>query len=230
MKSKWDHLKEEICSIRRQGTSMTVIERRFGIARSTLSGWFRDIELTESQRTRLMKNSRDGWAKARRKAVIAHNNTKRLRLQNAKDQATKVMDKLTISDELLELTLAMLYWGEGAKKDSTYLGSSDPRILRFFITILHRNYNVTDNMLRCDLHLRMDQDADELKLYWSHELGVSIDRFKYASFDHRTAGKATYSHYKGVCMVRCADIAIQRKLIYLYNLFCDKVTESESGT
>ena len=38
---------------------MTTIERKYCIARSTLSGWFKEVELSEEQRTRLMKNSQD---------------------------------------------------------------------------------------------------------------------------------------------------------------------------
>ena len=59
MQSKWFEYKEEVCNLRKQGVSMTIIERRYGIPRSTLSGWFKDISLTEADRTRLMKNKLD---------------------------------------------------------------------------------------------------------------------------------------------------------------------------
>src|SRR5690606_13244481 len=119
--------------------------------------------------------------------------------------------------------LSMLYWGEGAKSRSTSMGSSDPKILRFFVTVLRQNYGISDEMLRCDLHLRMDQDEGKLKTYWSKHLNIPIERFKYVSFDKRTAGKPTYEGYHGVCLIRCADISVRRKLIYMYSLFYDKI-------
>jgi len=60
MKSGWFEYKPDVLMLSAQGVSMTTIEREFGIARSTLSGWFKEVELTELQRTRLMKNSADG--------------------------------------------------------------------------------------------------------------------------------------------------------------------------
>jgi len=75
----------------------------------------------------------------------------------------------------------------------------------------------------------MDQDADMLKEYWSKELKIPIERFKYVAFDKRSIGKPTYERYKGVCVITCGNIAIQRKLIYLYTLFCEKIAELDMG-
>lgn len=229
MRSKWFELKEEALELRRQGTSMTVIERQLGIPRSTLSGWFRKEPLNDKQRQKLWQNSRDGWAKARINAVKSHNAMKAKRLETARVNASAVMDDLDITPAVLELALAMLYLGEGAKSNLTSLGNSDPLILKFFITALERLYSIDPETLRCDLHLRADQDADELKRYWAAELGLPLGCFRYVAYDKRTAGKPTYESYKGVCVVACGNIAIQRKLVMLYNLFCKKVQSLDPG-
>jgi hypothetical protein len=222
-------LKEKAIALRQTGMSMTVIERKLGVARSTLSGWFKTVPLTEEQRVRLMKNSRDGWAKARVRAVESHRAQKALRLLQAKQDAQKTLDQIELSDAVLDLAFAMLYFGEGAKNGTTSLASSDPTILRFVLAVLKRNYSIQPDMIRCDLHLRMDQNAEELKSYWSDELKIPLEQFKYAAYDKRSEGKPTYNHYKGVCVITCHRIAIQRKLIYLYNLFCERVAKLEMG-
>lgn len=229
MVSKWYHLKEEALALRQSGMSMTVIERKLGIARSTLSGWFKDVHLTEEQRTRLMKNSQDGWKKARERAVESHRAQKALRLLEAKTKAAETLNKLVISDELLDLAFAMLYYGEGAKSGTTSIASSDPKILRFVLYVLQRNYAVTSHMIRCDLHLRMDQDADTLKRFWANELRIPFEQFKYVAFDKRSEGRPTYDHYKGVCVITCHQVAIQRKIMYLYTLFCEKIERLSAG-
>ncbi len=229
MRSRWYEFKDEALSLRKSGMSMTIIERRLGIPRSTLSGWFKAVPLSEEQRTRLMKNSRDGWAKARLRAVESHRAMKEIRLLEAKKSAEQTLAKIQISSEVLDLAFAMLYFGEGAKTGGTSLASSDPAILRFVLFVLRNNYGVSNDKIRCDLHLRMDQDADMLKQFWAEELDLPIDRFKYVAFDKRSAGKPTYAHYNGVCVVSCGQIAIQRKLIYLYNLFCERVAELHVG-
>jgi hypothetical protein len=176
-----------------------------------------------------MQNSRDGWLKAREKAVEAHRAQKELRLLEARQSAEQIVNRLDLSPDILDLAFAFLYMGEGAKQGSTSLASSDPMILRFVLAVLHRNYGVLPEQIRCDLHLRMDQNPDEMKTYWSTELNLPVAQFRGAAFDKRSAGKPTYDHYKGVCVVSVGSIAIQRKLINLYNLFCEKVAALEPG-
>jgi len=229
MNSKWIKHKEQVLEMRKQGISMTVIERKFGIARSTLSGWFKFVPLTEEQRTRLMKNKQDGWAKARKNAVESHRAQKVLRLLDAKAKALETLNHIELSAPVLDLAFAMLYLGEGAKHGKTSIANSDPMILRFVINVLQLNYKITPEMIRCELHLRMDQNKDEMKSYWARELNVPAENFTSVAFDKRTTGRATYEHYKGVCVINCGPIAIQRKLIYLYTLFCERITELDIG-
>lgn len=225
MKSRWFEYKEDAILLRKQGISMTTIEKKLGIPRATLSGWFKDVELTSKQKQQLTYNSREGLARARLKANEWHRNQKALRLLQAKKEAVKVLDKVELSDEVLDIAFAMLYFGEGAKTNQTSIASSNKTILLFVIAVLRRNYGISTNMIRCELHLRADQDPSELKTHWSSELNIPLENFRYTAVDQRTAGRATYDHYKGVCVIYCGDIAIQRKLIYLYTLFCDKVSK-----
>lgn len=229
MRSKWFELKGDAVALREEGISITVIEKKLGIPRSTLSGWFKDVELSEEKRTKLMKSKQDGWLKAREKAAEWHRAQKALRLIHAEKEALRTLGNIDITDEILDLALAMLYFGEGAKTNVTSIASSNPVILRFVLTVLRRNYSVTPNMIRCDLHLRMDQDSEKLKKYWSNALNIPIKQFKYVAFDKRSEGKTTYNHYRGVCVITCHRVAIQRKLIYLYRQFCDKVSSIDEG-
>ncbi len=229
MKSKWYHLKDEAIALRKVGTSMTVIERKLGIPRSTLSGWLKDIELTEEQRTSLMRNSSDGWQRARKHAAQTHKEQKALRLLKAKQEALETLDNIPLTQATFDLAFAMLYLGEGSKNGTTSLASSDPKILNFVLSVLQRNYGIGRDMVKCELHLRADQDSQAMKEYWSEELQVPIGRFRKSYFDQRSAGRPTYEHYKGVCVLYCGSIAIQRKLVYLYTLFCEKIAELDGG-
>lgn len=229
MRSKWFHLKETAITLRQNGLSMTLIERKLGIPRSTLSGWFKTVELNEKQRLKLTKDGKDGWKRARQKAVEWHRAQKALRLLHAKQEALKTLENIELTDSVLDLAFAMLYFGEGSKSGTTSLASSDPLILKFVLKVLERNYAITPDMVRCELHLRADQDPAKLKQYWSSELGVPLERFRGVYIDKRSVGKPTYQRYKGVCVLYCGPVAIQRKLIYLYNLFCQQVAETARG-
>lgn len=153
-----------------------------------------------------------------------------MRLAEAKNAALMTLESIDIaSPEILDLAFAMLYLGEGAKNGGTSIASSDPKILRFVITVLKRNYLLEPMDIRCDLHLRMDQDAEKLKTYWSRELGIPLTQFRYVAFDKRSEGKSTYENYKGVCVISCGRVAIQRKIMYLYTLFCERVAKLDMG-
>ncbi len=224
MKSKWFEHKEEIISLRRKGVSMTIIEREFGVPRSTLSGWFKGVTLTEEQRTQLMKNRLDGWKKAREHAVISKNIAKTKRITLAKDQARGTFQSLPADSlAVMELALAMLYLGEGTKKNVTSLGNSDVIVLRFFLSALEKLYGIQRNTLRYELHLRHDHDEELLKQYWSTSLAILPETIKYVVKDKRTIGKPTINGYKGVCVVYVRDLSIQRRLIALYNVYCSEV-------
>lgn len=222
MKSRFEHLHQQAISLRKSGCSIGEVERRLGIPRSTLSGWFRDILLTKIQVEKLEKRSREGLVLARTKASDWHRAKKAERIAAAEHGSKQLVKRVSRSDDALEVALAFLYLGEGAKTGSrTALGSSDVRIARFFVKSVQRLYGVPTDRFRCNLHLRSDQDSNEMKRFWSRALDLPLNNFGTSSIDKRTAGRATYHHYKGVCLINCSRVDIQRRLLYIASGFCD---------
>lgn len=231
MKSKWYELKPNAIKLRKNGVSIGKIEQRLGIPRSTLSGWLKDIRLTQRQKEKLLQNWKNGLRKARGKAVLWHNAQKERRMQEAKNEARKTLEKINIDDpSIIELALAMLYLGEGSKKhEEIAIGNTNPLILQFFLAILKNVYSFDVKKIRCELYLRADQSIEEMKHFWARTLKLPLSSFKQAHKDKRTKGSKTYSYYKGVCNIRYGNAASQRKLIYLSNLFCQKIIENNLG-
>lgn len=227
MESNWKHLKPEALKMRRQGLSIRAVENILGIPRSTLSGWYRQIKLSIPQQKQLHKEWRAALTKAREKAVLWHNTQKAERLGIAVAHATSTLRKLnTEQKEIIELTLAMLYWGEGNKTErGLVLGNSNPEILKFFMSGLKMVYGINPEKMRYELHIRSDQNPGQTINYWSRILDVSKNRFKGVYIDQRTIGKKTYASYYGVCVVSLYNVAIQRKLMYLYQLYCQKIIQ-----
>jgi len=227
MKSRWYELKDKAIKLRKQGLSMNMIERQYGIARSTLSSWFKKVKLTPAQKKKLLQNSKIALITARKKAVLWHNAQKQRRLEEAKLQALQVMGNINTNNRyILELALAILYLGEGNKTNiETSIGSSDPLILKFFLSCLKKIYNFNIKKTRCELHLRADQNPKKIKRFWARELKLSLNNFKQITVDKRTLGSKTFPHYKGVCALRCGNVAIQRRLLYLARFFCEKIVK-----
>lgn len=228
MISRWYEYKSQAMSMRINGTSMTVIEKELGIPRSTLSDWFRNIKLTDEQKNKLKANTSNALAKARVNAVAWHNKQKEIRIQIAENQAFFSLSKIDIKNKyIIELALSLLYLGEGSKDGRTLMGNSNPLILRFFIKCLDIIYGIKPSVLKCNLHLRDDQDSEKLKRYWSKQLGIPLNNFGASIKDKRTINKKTYSNYKGVCVVSGGGVNIQRRLVFLSEAFCDKIVRAD---
>ncbi len=227
MISNWYRLKSQAIAMRKKGDSIRHIEAKLKIPKSTLSGWLRPVVLNKKARGILYRRWKQRLVATRKLAVAWHNLQKLNRLKQAESEAKNIIDKINSKDPLLlELTLAILYLGEGFKTSDTGMGNSDPMILKFFISVLSKNYKLPVSKFKCELHLRADQDPDKTKRWWSKELRIPLTNFTSASIDKRTIGSVTYPTYKGVCIVRCGSVAIQRKLMYISKMFCQKVIEA----
>lgn len=212
--------------MRKKGTSIRDIEARLKIPKSTLSGWLKPLKLSDNAKNIIYKNWKQRLVATRKLAIAWHNLQKSNRLKHAESEALSIVAKVNTKDTvLLDLALAILYLGEGFKIDNTGMGNSDPMILKFFIAVLSKNYNVPIDKFRCELHLRADQNPNKMKRWWSKELGIPPASFTSPSIDKRTIGSTTYPTYKGVCIVRCGSVAIQRKLMYISKIFCQKVID-----
>ncbi len=232
MRSKWYELKPRAIRLRKRGCSIRTIEHRLGISRSTLSGWLKSIPLSGKQKERLLRNWHNALGGARKKAVLWHNAQKEKRVHEAEAAARQSLENINVRNVYtLELALAILYLGEGFKKTSgAGIGNSDPKLLQFFIAVLHKLYHVERHQIKCELHLRADQNPAVLKKYWAKQLRIPLKNFSSPMIDRRTAGTKTYATYKGVCILRCGGVAIQRKLISLSQLFLEKVLVTTAGS
>src|SRR5258708_3207709 len=178
--SKWFKYKDVAITLRKKGLPIREVEKKLKIPRSTLSGWFKDIKLTKKQKEKNYKNWKKAIKNNRGKAILWHNLQKTNRIEKARLEANIVLNNIDIKNKhILELALSMLYLGEGSKDNRTSMGNSNPLILNFFIKSLERLYNIDKSNLKCDLHLRMDQNQDKLKKFWSKELGIPLSNFSF---------------------------------------------------
>ena len=224
MISKWSEIKRQVIKYRLAGNSLRDAKQKFGIPKATLSGWFKNVKLSDSKKKILDKKWRKALVYARTKSVIWHNVEKKKRIELAEKEAEKSLSKLKFDSNEIEIALAMIYLGEGFKTSvCTGIGNSDPLVLKFFIRALEINYSFDRLKIKCELHLRADQNINLIRKYWSKELGIPIRNFTSVSVDKRTLGRKTYSHYKGVCVLRCGTVAISRKLVYLSRRFCERI-------
>lgn len=229
MKSDSNPQRDFVEHLRMKGLSFKEIHKELGVPLSTVSGWLRGMTIPESVR----KSSEVRWkmknVKARQRASERHSVMKLERIAAIHSRVDveyeSVLELLTTKNTTLEIALAFLYLGEGAKgNNGLSLASSSPSILKFYIESLEKLYGIKRETLRYDTHLRFDQDENEVKRFWSMQLSVPIERFRYSVKDKRTIGRPTYGKYHGVCLVSGGGVEIQRRLLYLAEVFSNTIT------
>ena len=127
---------------------------------------------------------------------------------------------------MLELALSILYLGEGAKRGSASLGSSDPLILLFTIKAVENIYGIPKWKIKAELHIRQDQNGIDLMKHWSNTLNIPVQNFSFVTYKRPIKSK-TYETYKGVCVLRFGGFAIQRRLVFLSRGFCNKISNTD---
>lgn len=151
-----------------EGLAIGEIARRVGVARSSVSVWVRDIELTRDQRATLQRANPAYTSQLRGAARNAERGRdRRLAHQVEGREMAGRLDPLHAAG-------VMLYWAEGDKgsKHSARLSNSDPELLRFFLRFVRETFAIPDRSLRvrCNLfadHLDKQRAIEE---FWLDQL------------------------------------------------------------
>lgn len=221
---KRDELKRKAIALRRRGDSYPMIEKKLGIGRSTLSGWFRNIKLSQRAERIILRRKQQHIKEARSLAAQAHWNNREAKKKVVEENILQDFSLLSLTVVHKEALLAMLYLGEGFKRRSTVgLGNSNPRLLSLFVRLLREIYEVSNIRLSCYVHLRADQDSAKEKRFWSKVLKIPMPQFRKSQTDKRTIGKKTWKGYHGVCIVYCHDAYIEKRLTAWQELLLEKI-------
>jgi transposase-like protein len=147
---------------REEGASINEIARRVGAAKSSISRWVRDIDLTEEQRESLRVAANNGHVKGRTMTV-------RLR-REARAMAQKEGRTRAEQGDALFLAGCMLYWAEGSKdRNRVEFTNSDPEMVRFFVRFLKTYWDLRDEQIRITCnpfadHLDKQRDIEQFWL------------------------------------------------------------------
>jgi transcriptional regulator with XRE-family HTH domain len=189
--------KHKAILLRKKGYSYSQIKAEIGVSKSTLSGWLKDMPLSEKRLRKLRDTSEIRIEKTRE----TKRRRKELRRQKVYEQ---VAHDIASSGDIDFVAGFYLYWGEGTKtaEYSVSLTNSDPAVVRCFVEWLER-LGVERKQLKVKLHLYVDQDESEQIRFWSNVCGVSVNNFyktyRKQSLASRKTYKGMFSH--GTCVV-----------------------------
>jgi len=179
--------KKSARELRKQGWSLNEIRHKLKIAKSSVSIWVRDIELTSKQKQELSK-------KGIKKEVIEKRRKTRLNRESTKRQI--IIDKAKnelkgFSKRDLWLIGAALYWGEGAKtlRSNVQFSNSDPRSIQLMMQFFQKICNVPKNKFRGHIYLHPHLNTKRAEKYWHNIAGIPLNQFYKTSKQQSRASK-----------------------------------------
>lgn len=216
-------------TLRKKGYSYREIReklQKYNIPKNTLSYWVTKakILLTNEQLQRIRKTQQHLLIEAHRKGGAWNRNQKLKRLEAARDDAGYFLKEHSPLHSTNIFFLSGLYLGEGSKCDEALqFANSNPRIIQCFLSIFRKSFPILESKFGIQIHLRFDQDEDELKKYWSQITHIPLEKFQKVHKDVRTTKSKTYSNYKGVCAIYYYDAKIQRFMLELQKQYIESV-------
>ena len=173
----YDTIKPKAIELRKQGKTYSEIckELRY-IPKSTLSGWFRGIDLSEKDILRIKKLMVESGNMGRHLGAQRNRQKREDRLASIKINAETEYEKF--KNESNFIAGLVLYLAEGSKKSESFMFmNSDYKLIQY----MHRwvldfgSKNILDIKFRLYIH---ELYADECcELFWSETLGVSQAQF-----------------------------------------------------
>ncbi len=214
-------LKTRAIELRKSGKSYTEIKKLLGLSsKGTLSYWFRNIELSDSAKKRLI----DKIEMATKRGLLSFNTrrTKRIEIENKKIREAAKKEIKKLSRKELLLAGAALYWGEGFKseknKNSLKISfvNSDPLMIKLFLRFLREFLLVDDQKIKAHIRIHSNIDKNNVVKFWQNITKLPFERFvvagylsgasklkrpcnslKYGTIDIRVNGRKLFYKMKG---------------------------------
>lgn len=208
------NLKQRAQLLRAEGYSLAEIICLLPICKSTASVWTREILLTSAgtvrkvhQRQVAAQKSKCTWQQKQLKQKMQR-----------RQRAAALVEQLELSQSILKLLCAFLYWGEGGKKGCMKFINSDPLMIKTFLIIFRKVYEPDENKFRVLVHLHEYHHKERIEQFWSELTNIPLGQFHRSYIKPHTARRIK-PHYLGCVSITYYDIEIARELKAIYNAF-----------
>lgn len=201
--------------LRKKGYSFSEISKFLHISKSTASLWVRHMPLTIESKKRLIFLKDEGRKKGleklqRKRAMLA---------ENISQHSLQLVQKLPFNSDFAKYSCALLYWGEGGKSDtSVKFINSDSNMIRTFLILFRKAFEVDEKKFRIQLHLHEYHNVSKLIRYWCEITGIPEEKCTKPYIKPHT-GKIVRVGYMGCVRISYYDKRILDELLAVYSQF-----------
>lgn len=198
--------KQIAIDLRKSGKSLSEISMELSISKSSASLWTRGVELTDRQKSVLMKKCHSKESiKKRTESRLLNEKTKRDLVIN--EHKLKITD---IDSDTLRLIGTMLYWAEGGKTQRlTRFSNGDPEMIKIMMKFFREVCGVPEEKFRGHLHIHDVYDSQAAVDYWSRITDIpSSQFFKVYKVPTKRTSKTRETLKKGVFDIYVMDTKV----------------------
>ncbi|HOX11224.1 MAG TPA: hypothetical protein P5323_02115 [Candidatus Moranbacteria bacterium] len=211
---KNDVLKNKAKTLRKEGFSFREISERLKISKSTASLWLRDVTLSKVAKKRICKLGVDGRNKG-------NDSVKKRIAKEDKKILFKVKNSLSeclLPKNDLKFVCALLYWCEGGKTEKAQLTfiNSDPKLVRYFVTIFRKAFDVDEKRFRALIHVHKYHNIGQQIEFWSEVTNIPKSQFT-KPYSKPNTGKITKENYQGCVSIKYYGREIRQEMLFLIN-------------
>jgi len=179
-------LRTKALALRLKGKSYNEIHSELGIPKATLSGWLKDVVLSDTAQARLRGRVHQGVLNGLVKRNKLQTKDAEGRSRLVRTAAKREIKKLSL--EHLKLIGTALYWAEGYKRAKVRNGkertshairfvNSDPEMIALFMSFLKEIMGIPEERIRLSMRLYPHINEGEAQRYWMKSSGLAKENF-----------------------------------------------------
>lgn len=171
------HKKNKAIELRKLGYSYKEIIKHIAVGKSTLSGWLKNIKMTQEQSKNLENRLKDAQTRGRAKSSVV-NKEKRLARENEVFIEAKEKFNSFVTHPLF-IPGIILYWAEGARKAGIFqFVNSDPDMVKLMLKWIDLFMEIDKSELRYRLFMHEPYCNENCEGFWANFLGISESLFQ----------------------------------------------------
>jgi hypothetical protein len=214
-KNDYASFKTNALKLRRTGLSLSEIQEKIKVSKSTISLWCREVKLSKKNLKRLQKRKSEGSKKGR---ALGRQKNINKRIEEIKLQqkiGRETVGKLSRRDAFV-IGIA-LYAAEGGKKGKHIsFANTDPEIIKFMMGWFRDFCKISNDKFRGAIWIHKNLDAKKAKSYWSHLTKIPPPQFhKTYMAENKTESKKIRKtkHEDGGFSIRICDLKTLRLIM-----------------
>ncbi|MCP6718559.1 MAG: hypothetical protein KJI70_03450 [Patescibacteria group bacterium] len=205
--------KKRAIKLRIQGKSYREIMNIIpNLSKSTLSGWLRNVKLTQNQKEKLKRNIEAITYSSRMKSAWTRRKKRILQIKSITEKARKE-SSLFFKDPLFLIGVA-LYWAEGSKAhEYVQFSNSDPRLIKIMMSWFRKICKVPEEKLKIHIYIHETYRNENCEEFWSKITNIPVRRFWKTTYKPSFHKIKKNPDYKGVCRIDIGDVNLFRRIM-----------------